>query len=741
MTRDRRGFTLVEVIVVIVIIAILATVVTLGLNGYMAQGRDSQRSSNLTTVSEALEKYYDENGEYPGCLAMTAPSGEVAKDTLTGLSVDTLSDPSGTEENSFICDDIASASGLKYEYEGDGSVTCATGGACLSYTLRYREEGTGEIIEIKSRRQVSISTSGIPALSASGTGVTRVTASWNMVPNSTGYHLQISTNTGFSNVVHNQVYTNYSAVVNTLGYNTTYYLRIRAVSSTGNGDWSSTVTATTNALARPSVSLSTTGFDSLRASWGAVTSATSYTVQVARNSGFSTGLQTSTTTSTSRDLTGLAYNTQHYVRVRAEYNGNHGPWSTTTNRSTNGLSAPGSFNATTSSTSQINTSWSSVSGATGYYVQWSKSSSFSSPSGVSLSGTSRSVTGLSAGTTYYLRVRAVWSGNNGPWSSTDTAVTKPSNPTNASIAAAMSGTNAVGTASASCAQGSVQYQIRTRGTNTTTMGSWSSWSSWSSTNTRSRSTSQGYQYGFQMQARCVIGSTVSGTVTLGTVATTVRGFSAPGTPSVSASTSGNTTTFTHGSVTCSGNGTVQYRYRRSRESDYYDYSSATTAGSATTTTTNQGYNYGMNWSARCTNTYSTGPYGSEGRATYTRPVSGPANQTYNGYRHSWNTMYFYIYSSCGSGVYLYGVADIHTWDWSWTPGGYIGWRHQTPLGPTVTEGYRSTAQFTGVSSSNSAGIPSWTRWNVGASYRCQNITTGRNSGANIWQNSGIYYAG
>ena len=89
----------------------------------------------------------------------------------------------------------------------------------------------------------------------------------------------------------------------------------------------------------------------------------------------------------------------------------------------------------------------------------------------------------------------------------------------------------------------------------------------------------------------------------------------------------------------------------------------------------------------------------------------------------------------------YGVADIHTWDWSWTPGGYIGWRHQTPLGPTVTEGYRSTAQFTGVSSSNSAGIPSWTRWNVGASYRCQNITTGRNSGANIWQNSGIYYAG
>ena len=63
MGRYPRGFTLVEVLVVVVIIAILATIVTLGLNGYMAQGRDSQRSSDLTTVSEALEKYYDMNGE------------------------------------------------------------------------------------------------------------------------------------------------------------------------------------------------------------------------------------------------------------------------------------------------------------------------------------------------------------------------------------------------------------------------------------------------------------------------------------------------------------------------------------------------------------------------------------------------------------------------------------------------------------------------------------------------------
>ena len=45
------------------------------------------------------------NGEYPGCAAITAPTSEVLQDTLSGVSADSLSDPSDDAENSFICDD------------------------------------------------------------------------------------------------------------------------------------------------------------------------------------------------------------------------------------------------------------------------------------------------------------------------------------------------------------------------------------------------------------------------------------------------------------------------------------------------------------------------------------------------------------------------------------------------------------------------------------------------------------
>ena len=64
---NRRGFTLVELIVVIVVIAILATLATLGFNRYLEDGRDNRRTANATTIAEALEKYYDKNGEYPSC--------------------------------------------------------------------------------------------------------------------------------------------------------------------------------------------------------------------------------------------------------------------------------------------------------------------------------------------------------------------------------------------------------------------------------------------------------------------------------------------------------------------------------------------------------------------------------------------------------------------------------------------------------------------------------------------------
>lgn len=77
------------------------------------------------------------------------------------------------------------------------------------------------------------------------------------------------------------------------------------------------------------------------------------------------------------------------------------------------LNTPTNFTATAVSQTQINLAWDAVASATGYVVDRATNSSFTTGlvSGIySGSGTSHNATGLTAGTTYYFRVRATAAG-------------------------------------------------------------------------------------------------------------------------------------------------------------------------------------------------------------------------------------------------------------------------------------------------------------------------------------------
>jgi fibronectin type 3 domain-containing protein len=186
---------------------------------------------------------------------------------------------------------------------------------------------------------------------------------------------------------------------------------------------------------------------SISVSWSAVTGATSYDVYYEIGSS-STKNFAGNTSSASYTHTGLQASTDYYYYIKAKNGAGESGYSsyssaasaTTQSGSSGGGTAPSTptgVSATAASSSSITVSWSSVSGATGYYVYRSSSSSGTYTQVGSPTSTSYTNSGLSANTTYYYKVAAYNSNGTGSQSSYVSAttqsggggVTKPSTPT------------------------------------------------------------------------------------------------------------------------------------------------------------------------------------------------------------------------------------------------------------------------------------------------------------------------
>ncbi len=88
---NKKGFSLVELLVVITIIAILSVTAYVALGGQTTKAKNSRRSQDLSAIQSAVEIYFAENGKYPDQLDdgnTSAPENDLVPKYMPKMAVD-----------------------------------------------------------------------------------------------------------------------------------------------------------------------------------------------------------------------------------------------------------------------------------------------------------------------------------------------------------------------------------------------------------------------------------------------------------------------------------------------------------------------------------------------------------------------------------------------------------------------------------------------------------------------------
>jgi len=71
---QRKGFTIVEVLIVIAIMAVLSAIIYSSFNQARVESRDKKRFSDISLIKLALEQYFNKVGQYPTTLSALVPA-------------------------------------------------------------------------------------------------------------------------------------------------------------------------------------------------------------------------------------------------------------------------------------------------------------------------------------------------------------------------------------------------------------------------------------------------------------------------------------------------------------------------------------------------------------------------------------------------------------------------------------------------------------------------------------------
>ena len=311
-----------------------------------------------------------------------------------------------------------------------------------TYNLRIRANGDGGATWYSSDFSATVSVKtqpklARPELALAGSTNSSISVQWDAISGAKSYTLQykLSTTSEWTNVGVRSTETSYA--VSGLTKGKSYDFRLRA-NGDGGATWLSsefsrvlTTTVENRSLSTPSPKVASTTETSISLSWSAVANAKSYVLQYKLSTSSSWSSEISLSSSkTSHTLTGLKASTKYDFRLRAVGNGTttfdstFGTTSGTTKSAAQQLAAPQPTVVEVGSNS-IKLSWKAVSGAKSYSIEYklSTSSSWTTVS-AGATATSKTLTGLTRGGKYNLRMRALGDGVNYKTSSYASAPTQ-----------------------------------------------------------------------------------------------------------------------------------------------------------------------------------------------------------------------------------------------------------------------------------------------------------------------------
>ncbi len=236
------------------------------------------------------------------------------------------------------------------------------------------------------------------------------------------YVLQVSTSSEFATCDEYNVEPGTSAVTNLLP-STTYYFRVKAfATSYVESAWSEVASATTSESLRldaPEIALELDDSGQIILTIPSVDGAEKFVIQLSANSEFTSFKTATVYKSGNVVLSNLTSGAQYFIRVCAESDSlPASEWSAVLScvGAPTLTATPSSF--TRDSSDSVDVVVGTATGASGYALQYASDSSFTDSVETTVNAGSNTLSGLSKGKTYYIRVRALGSFDAAAWSET-----------------------------------------------------------------------------------------------------------------------------------------------------------------------------------------------------------------------------------------------------------------------------------------------------------------------------------